>query len=75
MCNSLEIFDDRLVEEDEIISVTASFEQNTAEISLISNSASMIITDNDCKNCLEISYSTGTVCVLMQGSGYLRNQS
>ena len=49
MCKSFEIFDDRLVEEDEIITVMATFEQSTPGISLLSNSASTTITDNDCK--------------------------
>ena len=49
MCSYIEIFDDILVEEDELIEVTATFEQSGPEISLITNTASTTITDNDCK--------------------------
>ena len=49
MCSNIQILDDILVEEDEIIEVTASFEQSEPGISLIRNTASTTITDNDCK--------------------------
>ena len=49
MCGYVEIFDDILVEEDEVIEVTASFEHSEPEISLIRNTASTTITDNDCE--------------------------
>ena len=51
MCGYVEIFDDILVEEDEMIEVTATFEHSEPEISLIRNTASTTITDNDCKAC------------------------
>ena len=49
MCSNIQILDDILVEEDETIEVTASFEQSEPGISLIRNTASTTITDNDCK--------------------------
>ena len=49
MCGYNEIFDDILVEADEMIEVTAAFEHNELEISLIRNTASTAITDDDCK--------------------------
>ena len=51
MCSYVEIFDDILVEEDETIEVTATFEQSEPEISLVRNTASTTITDNECKKC------------------------
>ena len=49
MCGDIEIYNDTLVEVDETVAVTATFEQSVAGISLISDSASTTITDNDCK--------------------------
>ena len=49
MCSNIQILDDILVEEDETIEVAASFEQSEPGISLIRNTASTTITDNDCK--------------------------
>ena len=49
MCSYVEIFDDILVEEDETIEVTANFDQSEPRITLIRNTASTTITDNDCK--------------------------
>ena len=46
MCGYVEIFDDILVEEDE---VTATFEHSEPGISLIRNTASTSVIDNNCK--------------------------
>ena len=48
MCSNIHTLDDILVEEDETIEVTASFEQSEPEISLIRNTATTTIVDNDC---------------------------
>jgi hypothetical protein len=47
ICGNIQIIDDILVEEDETIEVTASFEQSEPEITLIRNTASTTILDND----------------------------
>lgn len=49
MCESFEIYDDNLVENDETVVVFAGFVSNLAGSSLVSNNASTIISDNDCK--------------------------
>ena len=46
MCGYVEIFDDILVEEDE---VTTTFEHSEPGISLIRNTASTSVIDNNCK--------------------------
>lgn len=50
VCSSFAVFDDSLIEEDETIAVMATFQQSAPEISLISNTAIITITDNDCKD-------------------------
>ena len=49
MCGYVEIVDDILVEGDEMIEVIATFEHSEPGISLIRNTASMSVIDNDCK--------------------------
>ena len=49
-CGSISVTDDILVEEDETVTVMAAFIQSSPEISLVSNTATIIITDNDCKD-------------------------
>ena len=53
-CGSISVTDDILVEEDETVTVMAAFVQSSPEISLVSNTATITITDNDCKdiNCM-----------------------
>lgn len=50
MCSSFQIFDDKLVENDETVGVMAAFVQSSPEISFISNTITTTITDNDCKH-------------------------
>ena len=49
ICKGIKVFDDELVENDDKVTVMAAFVQNMAGISLVSNSASTTIIDNDCK--------------------------
>ena len=49
-CGSISVTDDILVEEDETLTVMAAFVQSSPEISLVSNTATITITDNDCKD-------------------------
>ena len=49
-CGSISVTDDILVEEDETVTVMAAFVQSSPEISLVSNTATITITDNDCKD-------------------------
>ena len=48
-CGAITVTDDLLVEGDESVALMAGFLQSSSRISLVSNTATIIVTDNDCK--------------------------